>query len=187
MASLRFWHLVAAAGLVACGGSGGNNKMDAGGGGGGDAGGADAGSDQVAEGTLCTGTGSGDQDLCGGGDSDFECVSLPPSPHFFCTLGCGTGPCGGSATSGSDASCATGSGSDAPVAPADGDAMCEQAAQAAGGTGSVRCVLFAADPQGSGQDSIDWACGILCGTQGSGGSDFGGCPTGLTCTQNICR
>nr|HEX4318554.1 hypothetical protein [Kofleriaceae bacterium] len=189
MASIRLWQCVVVASLAACGGSSGGNKADAGGGGGGggDAGSGGSGSDQVAEGTLCTGTGSGDQDLCGGGDSDFQCVSLTESPHFFCTLGCGTGPCAGSATSGSDANClGSGTGSDGPPPPAGGDAICEAAEQAPGGTGTPRCTLFAADPEGSGADSVDWACAILCGTD-MGGNSLGTCPTGLTCTGNICR
>jgi hypothetical protein len=140
---------------------------------------------QVDEGTICTGTGTGDQDLCGGDDSTFECVSLNQSSHFFCTLGCGSGPCGGSASSGSDAGCTTGSGSDAPQPPSNGDAMCQTAVEASGGTGEVKCILFAADPQGSGNDSVDWTCGILCNQDGS--NDFGSCPTGLTCTNNICQ
>ncbi len=93
----------------------------------------------------------------------------------------------GSATSGSDAKClGTGSGSGGPPPPPDGDTICQQQLEAAGGTGTIACNLFVANPAGSGSQSVDWACGILCGSDGSGG-DFGTCPTGLDCTQNFCR
>ncbi len=179
------WCCVALLGAGGCGGNSAtktdaasdSSKLDAG-----------SGSSEPEEGSICTGNGQGNQDLCGGQDSSFQCISLPPSEHFWCAFECGTGPCAGSAASGSDANC-TGTGivgSGGPTPPADGDTMCQQQLEANGGTGAISCNLFAADPNGSGDQSVTWTCGILCGSNGSG-NQLGSCPTGLDCTQNFCR
>jgi hypothetical protein len=47
--------------------------------------------------------------------------------------------------------------------------------------GTPACALYA--PAGSGQ--VQWECGILCGMAGS--ANLGNCPTGLTCSGNLCQ
>ena len=67
--------------------------------------------------------------------------------------------------------------------PSGGDAICA-AQMPNNGTGKPQCAL-AGVGSGTGNMAIDWSCGIRCGTAGS--ADLGTCPTGLTCTQNLCQ
>lgn len=174
--------LAAASGaaMVACGGGGGSGTPDArkif------DAGnktpdGPGSGSASSDLGKICTSTGSagsGDPTLCTAADPECLTVGGP----FFCSKSCGTGPCVAGGTPGS-ASC-FGSGSNQPMPPAGGDAICM--AQASSGT--PICGLYGAG-SGSGSAAVDWSCAILCGSAGS--NNFGTCPPGLTCSQNFCQ
>lgn len=133
----------------------------------------------------CTGGGSGDGTVCGSDSESPACVSLTGTT-FFCTAGCGVGPCATGGSAGSD-SCFM-NGSDQAAPPSGGDAACG-AIPLSSGTGTPACVLASVIPvaQGGTQDmGVVWACGILCGDDGSGG-DFGTCPDGLTCTNSICQ
>ena len=95
------------------------------------------------------------------------CVKLSASATSgFCTLGCGTTTAPPAGTM--------------AAPPAGGDAMCT-ASTPAPGAGTPACVLSNAPAN----NMIAWDCGILCGTSGT--TNLGTCPSGLTCTMNICQ
>lgn len=125
-------------------------------------------------GTICTGTGSGNG-MCP--TSDPQCITLTGTA-YFCTEGCGYGSCGSGGTFGSS-SCTQGS--NQPVAPSGGNAIC--AMQKSQTTATPACALFGDGPNAG--SAVAWSCGLLCGTSGS--NNFGTCPTGLTCTSNFCQ
>jgi len=58
--------------------------------------------------------------------------------------------------------------------PPNGDAMCSSS------SGTPRCALT---DQKTGTQT--WYCGIECGMAGA--MNLGTCPTGLTCTSNLCQ
>ncbi len=125
-------------------------------------------------GALC-GSGSGNPALCP--TADPQCTSLTGNA-WFCTEGCGYGSCATGGTYGSS-SCSM-NGSAQPMPPSGGDAICM--AQKSTTTATPVCALYSDGPNAG--SAIAWSCGLLCGTSGS--SNFGTCPTGLTCNMNFC-
>jgi hypothetical protein len=67
-----------------------------------------------------------------------------------------------------------------PTPPANGNQLCADAFMGEVGTdGTPACVLFGAAQGGQ----VPWACGVACGMVG--GTNLGGCPSGLTCGANL--
>jgi hypothetical protein len=160
--------------IIACGGSSTPKKPDAKVFHDAPADSAGSGSGALGIGKDCTGTGSGNG-MCP--MSDPICTSLTGT-KYFCTEGCGYGPCGSGGTFGSS-SC--GGGSQQPQPPSGGDAICMQ--QKSQTTGTPFCALFGDGPNAG--SAIAWACAITCGTLGS--ANLGTCPTNLTCVSNFCQ
>lgn len=94
-----------------------------------------------------------------------SCVALVQGTNGFCTAACGTS-------------------ADNMTPPANGNATCAAVTPAVP-SGTVACGLYGEAMNGM----VPWACGIFCGTIDNMGTpqDLGMCPTGLTCTQNLCQ
>lgn len=94
-----------------------------------------------------------------------SCVALAAGPNGFCTAACGTS-------------------ADNMTVPPNGNATCSAVAPAVP-SGTPACVLYGEAMNGQ----VPWACGILCGTVDNMGTpvELGDCPTGLTCTANLCQ
>jgi hypothetical protein len=134
----------------------------------------------------CSGSGSGDSSLCPG--TDPICTMVFQSVGFFCTESCGYGSCAPGGTFGSDncycngAGCPNqGSAGAYAQPPAGGDAIC--AMQKSMTTATHACLLVSDGPNAG--SAMAWSCGLYCGS--AGGSDYGNCPSNMTCVANLCQ
>ena len=145
--------------LAACGGGGkGGDDGDV------DAGGVDSGPTPDAPPTTQPSMGLGktcDQaNPCPTQDPPFLCATV--GTVGFCTKICGNTAAG------------------ATTPPADGNTKC-MAIQPASPSGTPLCALTAPPMN----NTMDWACALGCGVFMN--QNLGDCPTGLTCTSNICQ
>ena len=74
--------------------------------------------------------------------------------------------------------CGQSAGSDMP--PAGGQAVCDEFMST---PGTPLCAVVR--PPSGNETQYTWACGVYCGT--FMGMELGTCPTGLTCTSNLCQ
>ncbi|HUH03537.1 MAG TPA: hypothetical protein VML75_16180 [Kofleriaceae bacterium] len=104
--------------------------------------------------------------------TDLSCVAVSAqATQGWCTVGCGSTAWDG-----------TGS----PTAPVGGDALCASSYYGTTPTeGTGACAIYAPDAASPNTTMADWSCAILCGVAGT--TDYGGCPTGMTCTSNLCQ
>jgi hypothetical protein len=104
--------------------------------------------------------------------TDLSCVAVSSTAtQGWCTIGCGSTPW-------------TGTGE--PPAPTDGDAVCAAGFVGTSPTeGTPACTIYAPNAAAPNTTMADWSCGIVCGMVQT--MDFGGCPSGMTCTSNLCQ
>ncbi len=145
----------------ACGGGGDDENVDAAGDGDGD-GDIDAAPAETGFGQLCDNT-----NMCPATGAT-DCVAISATAaHGWCTLECGETPDDTAAPTGGTAICA---GAYSGEVPADG---------------TPACAIYAGTGPQMDQPPFTWSCAVLCGNYM--GTELGGCPTGLTCTDNICQ
>jgi len=90
------------------------------------------------------------------------CVVLNAmATHGFCTLSCGTSTSGTMEPANGNQTCAA-----ATPAPPDGTPACAIVGQKSGA-------------------NYPWSCAIRCGMQGA--TNYGSCPGGLACLNNLCQ
>jgi hypothetical protein len=115
-------------------------------------------------GEICAADGSGTCTSAG----TTGCVSVAMATNGFCTLQCAT-------------NIAMGAFPDAAAT-----AAC--VAEYTGTEGTPVCAtnIGAGVPDALGAATTNYACGIYCGMLGDPVQDLGGCPGGMTCTNNAC-